>query len=826
MILGKLIRITIASLAAVLVSIMIVIAAFMANEVSIPLEGMRRAALAAAKEYTGREARIDGEVRLTISLSPALVVDKIHILNEAQWQNDDFISIGEAHMQIELLPLLRRQLDILDISVHEVAINLEQRANGDKNWIAPKSSSASTSDPDKPLADEARIKDNFTVDQFSLSDTTINFRDEKLDKNYSTTVDKLEINTQDRSKLVSTLSGEIGNTPYSLSASSDLLRKLLNGEPWNLETQGQLGGHSFNLKAALDTSGGSLGGEIEMHAQDVDVGQILDSLNITHGFKFYARGMDLKTYVKGNNLQQLVDQSSFDIALTDGSWMLQSHIDERFKKISFNRVEVAAVEAQKLSAKFNGNIGKVPLEFTLRTNPLGNFVRGLDEINLALAASLEQAKFKLEGDIKLPISSKSFSIDLSVAGERLDQWNSIMINDLPPFGPYKLQGKLKTTPKGVHIADLKSIIGNSDLGGTIDIDMTGVRPLWKMDLVSERLQLDDFIAEGYSLIPGKEKNSDTSDEMTTSPVDKPLLKQADQRLDESLEIDEWDLDITLGARKVVSNEDHIGGGKIILSARQDRFDESFQLNIPAGKLHGEIGFRRADPGVTGHFKIDMEKFDYGIFLRHLDPDTEADGLISANVDLQLAGKNYSHSLEHANGKIDMAIWPRNINADVMDIWAINLFFAILPKLSTEESKVNCVVSVLNVEDGQLNEEFFAVDSTKVWLKGNLDINFPNESVSLSLFPKSKKARIFGLELPVILKGTFEEQNLVVNKSKIAGAVLSFIFSPLHAPMRRIFGKHVPSDASEKCGELMDRDYLKALKKKIDEYNKSREKKPL
>lgn len=822
MILGKLIRFVVTSLAALLVSVFIVIAAFVVNKVSIPLDTMRPAVLAAAREYAGRDVRIDGEVKLEVSLTPTIRVDAIRIHNPGGWQNPDFIRIGEARLQIGLLPLLRRQLEILDIAINDVMIDLEHKNNGEKNWLVPVSAPDARDAPGQETADKARIKDDFSVSQFSLVNVSVNFYDQGLDKNYSAAVDSLHINTQDRSKLVTTFSGKLGDTDYRLSARSDLLRRLFNGESWNLEAQGQLGEHPLEIMATLDTVDGTLGGEIQLSLEQLDIGQILDRLQITQGLDFNASAAQITAQVQGRDLQQILDQSTIDIALSDGSLTMQSHVDERLSEIHFARAEIAAVKREKLVARFNGRIGEEPLTFTLLTNPLSHFVTGLAEIEIAIEAELARARLKIDGDIALPITSKSLSVDLSVEGERLDQWNRIMINDLPPFGPYKLRGKVKMSPKGVHVTDFESVIGSSDLGGTIDIDMTGTRPLWKMDLISKQFQLRDFLVEGYSLIPGKQSASkEASDAAPTQ--EQPFLAQADQRIDESLEIDEWDLDISLDARKVMTDQDHVGDGQIVLSARKDRFDERFHINIPAGKLQGEMGFQRAHPGISGYFKLDMEKFDYGIFMRHLDPDAEADGLISAKIDLKLAGKDYSHSMEQSNGTIDMAVWPRNINADIMDIWAINLFFAVLPKVSTEESRVNCMVSVLDVEDGQLNEQFFALDSTKVWLNGNLDISFPEQEVSLSLFPKAKKARVFGLELPVILKGDFEKQELVVNKSRIAGSVLSFILSPLHAPMRRIFEKHIPSDASEKCGELMDREYLAELQQRIKEYKESRSK---
>ena len=229
-----------------------------------------------------------------------------------------------------------------------------------------------------------------------------------------------------------------------------------------------------------------------------------------------------------------------------------------------------------------------------------------------------------------------------------------------------------------------------------------------------------------------------------------------------------------------------------------------------------MGIQLIDDGVEGYFRLDVEKLDYGILTRRINPDTRADGLVSAHVDLELSGRDFSHSLEHASGKIDFAMWPRNIGADVMNIWAVNLFFAILPSFSDRESKVNCVVAILDAEEGQLNEQFLALDSTKVWVNGNLDVNFPKETVRLSLFPRSKTARMFGLQTPIHVSGNFNDLSLRIRPLDLIGSYASFILSPLHAPMRRIFGEQIPEDGSEICGELLDRDYLKGLQEKAEE----------
>jgi hypothetical protein len=45
---------------------------------------------------------------------------------------------------------------------------------------------------------------------------------------------------------------------------------------------------------------------------------------------------------------------------------------------------------------------------------------------------------------------------------------------------------------------------------------------------------------------------------------------------------------------------------------------------------------------------------------------------------------------------------------------------------------------------------------------------------------------------------------------------SIVLSPLHVPMRRIYGQKIPADGSEMCGKLLDRKYLQSIKDKMKE----------
>lgn len=820
-----LVKLIIRLLISVVVLISLLIGIMMIAEVSIPLDSMRQPFIDKIEESTGLDAEIDGDLRLTVSLFPALVMEGFQLANEAGWQDEMFISLGKTSVQVSLLPFLQGEIEFNEVSAEQAVINLEQRADGTKNWSVTPQGNDKKIDTRPGDAETAQISDRVFFNKFSLADITFTYRDEKLGRVFTDRLEEFQIYNHDRSRLTLKLAGDIDNIPYTVKAKSDLLRNLISGKPWNLDAEGEIGGRPLSLTGDILITDGSIDGNLDLQISKVDIGGLLEFLDITQGLEFTSEQVQVRADLKGDSLHDIVNQSDFEFVLKDGLWKLGSHVDKRFQTISFQNATIYSKQSQDLDMKFSGKVGREPLDLRLQISPLEAFIKGLDKAMFLLEVNVANTDVRLDGNIKLPVSSKTLEMNVAVAGQRLDQWNSLLVSDLPPYGPYKLTGNLGLTPKGFHVADFEGLLGESDLGGTIDINMSKQRPVWTMNLVSNKLQINDFIVEGYTLIPGKTKTAvenipASKPDKSAKEKERELSQKLDQRLGETLEVDQWDIDVSVESRNVFSGKDRLGDGKIVLSSRADSYDQSIQLDTPGGRIDSDMGLKLVDDGIRGHIKLDMDKFDFGILLRRIDPETKSGGLLSTRVDLQLAGNNFTDRFDRASGVIDFAIWPQHISSGDIDIWSYNIFQAVTSSVSSADSKVNCAVGILNVEEGQLNEEFLAVDTTKVWLHGNIDINYPNETIELTLVPRPKKPKIGGIETPIYLKGNLKDNfgmsDLKVKKSDLVKTFASIILSPLHVPMRRIYGKKVPADGSEECGKLMDRSYLKSIKDKMRE----------
>jgi uncharacterized protein involved in outer membrane biogenesis len=808
--------------------IVVIIGILSYAEVSIPLEGLRKQFVAKASELAGNEVRIDGEVRLAISFYPTLVVDDLHIANHPGWTADEILSIEEARVQLALMPILSGNLEFLEISASSVQINLEQAKDGNSNWsslISPddkapedkgkKDDGGMDGSNEQPRA--AMKKTNLWIEEFSLADLNINYLDHHLGRKFNSTIDNLVINTHEKNHLTATLNGTTNNIPYFFTAYADLLRNIVTRSPWQIKLDGKIASSPVDLKIKLNETDNKREGSIVFNAKNTDIGRTLAWLGIIEGLDAASDELTLDANISGSNLSEIIEQSEFKASLKNGHLNLHDPADDQLRKIRFSKANFDSNLDRPVTFHLDGMIDDEPVSLSLASNRLRTFFSKHDKIKLDLHANLVGSNIKLDGNVDLPITRRSFIIDFAVDGKRLDQWNILIKQKLPPYGPYQLKGQLRISSNGFQVNDMKAIVGESDLGGELNIDTSSELATWDFNLVSNRLQIKDFDVEGYSLFNRVTTESPVNLKKETGHRPRQMLQAKEQWMgDEFQQLPPIKASIRLNARKVVSGDDHLGDGSLhVLMTENSIAFKSLHLNIPGGRIDGSFRVERTDEGIDGHLKLDMEKFEYGILYRYINPESPAKGLLTTKVDLALIGKSLENSLEHANGTLDFALWPENIDASLLNIWSVNLLLAILPELRKEKSVLNCGVALLDFEDGVLSEELIFIDSTNVWMRGNMRADFSDESVSLALFPTSKTARLFALQAPIRIKGTFDELGAHIKPFDIVRAYLSFITSPLHAPFKRLIGGKVPADASELCGQMVDREYLKRLLQEIE-----------
>ena len=136
------------------------------------------------KEKTGRTLTIDGDLKLSIFPWLGISTGKISLSNPQGFDNPYFAQIQQSEINVKLIPLFTKQLDVSDIVFKGLRLNLSKNKQGINNWDDFKSSQKNDSKTTSPLA-------IFAIAGLSIEDATITWDD--LQKNQHNTISKLQI---------------------------------------------------------------------------------------------------------------------------------------------------------------------------------------------------------------------------------------------------------------------------------------------------------------------------------------------------------------------------------------------------------------------------------------------------------------------------------------------------------------------------------------------------------------------------------------------------------------------------------------------------------
>jgi len=200
------------------------------------------------KDATGRDLVVHGGIDLKLGLEPRLVLDDVTLAN-APWSKDpQMVTAKRIEAQIALLPLLRRQFDVISFKLIEPTIVLETDASGKGNWEFPSAATAATTTDRAP---SGATLGGFTVGDMAIDNGAITYRDGKTGEITRIVVETLSVHARDASAPVSgTFRGTINDTAVALEGDFGPLDQLMRQKwPYPVAVQGTIN----NKKATVDT---------------------------------------------------------------------------------------------------------------------------------------------------------------------------------------------------------------------------------------------------------------------------------------------------------------------------------------------------------------------------------------------------------------------------------------------------------------------------------------------------------------------------------------------------------------------------------------------
>lgn len=115
--------------------------------VSLDFNQYKPDVVARVEALTGRKLSIEGDLELSISLTPRIEVSGVALANASWGSGGSMVTIGQLAAQLELLPLLSGDIRIKQLIARQAEIVLERNAEGVANWHFGGSEPESTEPP-------------------------------------------------------------------------------------------------------------------------------------------------------------------------------------------------------------------------------------------------------------------------------------------------------------------------------------------------------------------------------------------------------------------------------------------------------------------------------------------------------------------------------------------------------------------------------------------------------------------------------------------------------------------------------------------------------
>lgn len=204
---------------------------------------------ARVKQETGRELAIRGGADISLSLEPRVRLRDVTFGNVPGAKARDMVTAREVELQVALLPLLRRKVDVIRFTLVEPRIVLETDATGHGNWdLGGKRDAASK---DAPAAASPALA--FGVGELAVERGVVEYRDGKSGETTRIEIDHLLLRAREPSAPVfAQFDGRVQGVPVALEGSAGPLDAVLQRRfPLPVTLKGEIRGRKLDAQAQL-----------------------------------------------------------------------------------------------------------------------------------------------------------------------------------------------------------------------------------------------------------------------------------------------------------------------------------------------------------------------------------------------------------------------------------------------------------------------------------------------------------------------------------------------------------------------------------------------
>jgi uncharacterized protein involved in outer membrane biogenesis len=491
------------------------------------------------------------------------------------------------------------------------------------------------------------------------------------------------------------------------------------------------------------------------------------------------------------------------LALAKGTVRLLDPVSKLNIKADIDSLPATSAEGYGIGWKVGGTFNKAAVSGSGKAGAVLSLQNSTTPYPLQASVNVGKTAIAIQGTLTKPSDLAALDLRLKLSGASMSNLyplTGIVLPATPPFATEgRLIGKLNSAGGDWTYDKFSGRVGSSDLSGTLEYIAQKPRSLLKGSLLSNQLKLQDLAP-----LIGADSNASKANrgDGVAQPSNKVLpVEQFDTTRWGSI-----DADVKFTGRKIIRDKDLPIQDLVADVHLKDSVLSLTPLNfgVAGGNLVSNIKLDGSNKLIKAEMKISARHLKIKQLFPTLASAQASLGEINGDASLSAVGNSVASLLASSNGELKTLINQGTISKFLLEAAGLNIGNVVISKLfGDKQVKLNCLASDFAVTNGVMDARTFVMDTDDAIINVEGQVNLAQESLALTINPKTKGLRIFSLRSPLHVTGSFKNPDVGVDKGVLAlkagGAIALGVLAPVAAVLPLI---NVSPDQQSDCAGLL------------------------
>jgi uncharacterized protein involved in outer membrane biogenesis len=401
---------------------------------------------------------------------------------------------------------------------------------------------------------------------------------------------------------------------------------------------------------------------------------------------------------------------------------------------------------------------------------------------------------RFSGSVTSLLKFTAIDVDMALQGASLAQLYPLLGIAFPETPAYATTGHLVHREHAWRYEKFSGRIGQSDMAGSLQVDLRGKRPALNAELVSKRLDFAD-LGPLIGAWPGRVQAANQALQAAPAPsgtataAEAPTPRQVRVLPDIPFKTERWnsvDAEVSLKANSIHSDHLPLENFVTHLSLRDSVLTlDPLDFGVAGGQLKGVIAMDGRSTPIQTHAQVKARKLLLAKLFPGFDLNKNSIGQLNGAFDLKGSGNSVRTMLATSSGKIGLVVSGGEISRLMMERAGLHLWEILeLNVAGDKRIKIRCGVADFEVREGLMQADALVFDTEVTTLIGTGNINLAQETIDLTLNQKTKNTSPLALRSPIRVRGYFAQPEARVDKGPMAarafGAIALGMINPLLA----------------------------------------------